>query len=59
MTLDHGREAEAFAAYLNASMGRPFDDPDEQRFFDQDLIKAKAQMERAWLESKPTLPEDR
>ena len=54
MTLDHGQEAEAYAAYLNASMGQPFDDPDEQALFDQDLIKARAQMERAWLENKPT-----
>jgi dienelactone hydrolase len=52
--LDHGEEAAAYAAYLFASQGRPFDDPDEQQAFDQDLIKARAQMERAWLENKPT-----
>lgn len=54
MTLDHAAETEAFAAYLNASMGHPFDDADEQALFDQDLIKARAQMELAWLEAKPT-----
>lgn len=47
-----GHATEAYAAYLN---GRhvEFDDPDEQRWFDEDLAKAKAAMEAAWLEAKP------
>ena len=28
-------------------------DPDEQLLFDQDLVRARAAMERAWLEAKP------
>lgn len=52
--LDVAAETLSYGHYLNASMGRPFDDPDEQLLFDQDLAKAKAQMERAWLEAKPT-----
>lgn len=52
MSLDHGAECEAYAAYLNTPRGLL--DDDEQALFDQDLIKAKAQMERAWLESTPT-----
>jgi hypothetical protein len=54
MRFDYGAEVEAYATYLNASMGQPFDDPDDQAHFNQDLIKAKAAMERAWLEAKPT-----
>ena len=46
-----GDETVAFAAYLNARI--PFDDPDEQRLFDEDLAKARAAMEAAWLEAKP------
>jgi len=52
--LDVAAETEAYGHYLNASRGRSFDDPDEQTLFDQDLVKAKAAMERAWLEAKPT-----
>lgn len=51
---DIAEETAAYAAYLFASQGRPFDDPDEQDQFDEDLAKAKAAMERAWLENKPT-----
>lgn len=50
--LDHGQEAAAYAAYLNAPRGVL--DDDEQALFDQDQAKARAQMERAWLENKPT-----
>ena len=50
--LDQAAEIEAYAAYLNAPRGVL--DHDEQALFDQDLVKARAQMERAWLESKPT-----
>jgi hypothetical protein len=28
-------------------------DSDEQQLFDQDLVRARAAMERAWLEAKP------
>lgn len=54
MPLNVATEIQAYAAYLFASQGRAFDDPDEQALFDQDLVKARAQMERAWLESHPT-----
>lgn len=50
--LDHAVEVEAYAAYLNAPKGVL--DVDEQPLFDQDLVKARAQMERAWLENNPT-----
>ena len=46
-----GAEIEAYAAYLNAP--RHVLDQDEQALFDQDLLKARAAMERAWLEAKP------
>lgn len=42
----------AYAAYLNAPRGVL--DDDEQALFDEDIVKARAQMERAWLENKPT-----
>jgi hypothetical protein len=42
---------EAYAAYLNAPRG--FLDSEEQLLFDQDLAKARAAMERAWLEATP------
>jgi hypothetical protein len=48
---DVGAEIEAYAAYLNAPRG--ILDSDEQVLFDQDLLKARAAMERAWLEAKP------
>jgi len=48
---DVGAETEAYAAYLNAP--RNVLDHDEQVLFDQDLRKARAAMERAWLEAKP------
>jgi hypothetical protein len=48
---DVGAETEAYAAYLNAPRG--ILDGDEQVLFDQDLRKARATMERAWLEAKP------
>lgn len=54
-----GDATEAYGHYLNA---RPraveHFDADALAEYDADLAKAKAQMERAWLESKPTLPED-
>jgi hypothetical protein len=48
---DIGAATEAYAAYLNAPRGVL--DSDEQQLLDQDLIKARAAMERAWLEAKP------
>lgn len=48
---DIGAATEAYAAYLNAPRGVL--DSDEQQLLDQDLIKARAEMERAWLEAKP------
>jgi hypothetical protein len=42
---------EAYAAYLNAPRGVL--DADEQMLFDQDLARARAAMERAWLETTP------
>jgi hypothetical protein len=42
---------EAYAAYLNTPRG--ILDAEEQQLFDQDLAKARAAMERAWLEAKP------
>ena len=48
---DVGGAVEAYAAYLNAPRG--ILDHDEQMLFDQDLVKARAAMERAWLEAKP------
>lgn len=42
---------EAYAAYLNAPRGvLP---SDEQELFDEDLARARAAMERAWLEATP------
>jgi hypothetical protein len=50
-TDDIGAATEAYAAYLNAPRGVL--DSDEQQLFDEDLVKARAAMEQAWLEAKP------
>jgi hypothetical protein len=42
---------EAYAAYLNAPRG--ILDREEQLLFDEDMARARAAMERAWLESTP------
>lgn len=42
---------EAYAAYLNAPRGVL--DSEEQLLFDQDMARARAAMERAWLETMP------
>ena len=42
---------EAYAAYLNAPRGVL--DSEEQLLFDQDMARARAAMERAWLETTP------
>ncbi len=48
---DVGVATEAYAAYLNAPRG--ILDGDEQVLFDQDMARARAAMELAWLESMP------
>ena len=48
---DVGGATEAYAAYLNAPRGVL--DSDEQILFDEDMARARAAMERAWLESTP------
>jgi hypothetical protein len=48
---DLAAATEAYAAYLNAPRG--ILDADEQQLFDEDLAKARAAMEEAWLEAKP------
>ncbi len=48
---DVGAATEAYAAYVNALRGALA--RDEQQLFDQDLVRARAAMERAWLEAKP------
>jgi hypothetical protein len=50
---DIGGAVEAYAAYLNAPRG--FLDSEEQVLFDQDMARARAAMERAWLEATPVL----
>lgn len=45
---------EAYAAYLNAPRGVL--DHDEQLLFDEDMARARAAMERAWLEATPVQP---
>jgi hypothetical protein len=48
---DVGGAVEAYAAYLNATRG--ILDSDEQMLFDEDMARARAAMERAWLETTP------
>jgi hypothetical protein len=48
---DVGGAVEAYAAYLNAPRG--ILDREEQVLFDEDMARARAAMERAWLESTP------
>jgi hypothetical protein len=42
---------EAYAAYLNAPRG--FLDDEEQQLFDEEMARARAAMESAWLEATP------
>lgn len=53
--MDIARETEAYAAYLNAPRGVLRHE--EQELLDEDTAKARAAMERAWLEAKPTTEE--
>ncbi len=46
---DVGVATEAYAAYLNAPRG--ILDSEEQTLFDEDLARARAAMELAWLEA--------
>ena len=48
---DLSRAVEAYAAYLNAPRG--ILDSEQQSLFDEDMARARAAMERAWLESTP------
>ena len=48
---DIGGAVEAYAAYLNAPRGVL--DREEQLLFDEDMARARAAMERAWLEATP------
>ena len=48
---DVGGAVEAYAAYLNAPRG--ILDHEEQLLFDEDMARARAAMERAWLETTP------
>ena len=48
---DVGVATEAYAAYLNAPRG--ILDSEEQTLFDEDMARARAAMELAWLESTP------
>jgi hypothetical protein len=45
---------EAYAAYLNTPRG--ILEPAEQEMLDEDLSKARAAMERAWLEAMLVRP---
>jgi hypothetical protein len=54
---DIGVATEAYAAYLNAPRGML--DTEEQVLFDEDMARARAAMERAWLEATPVLGEER
>jgi len=51
LSKDVGVATEAYAAYLNAPRG--ILDRDEQVLFDEDMARARAAMELAWLESTP------
>ena len=53
---DLAAATEAYAAYLNAPRGVL--DADEQQMFDEDLAKARAAVESAWLQAKPVRERD-
>lgn len=48
---DLAEATEAYAAYLNAPRGVL--DAAEQQLLDEDLAKARAALETAWLQAKP------
>jgi hypothetical protein len=49
--VDLAAATEAYAAYLNAPRG-VLDDT-QQEMFDEDLAKARAAVDTAWLQAKP------
>lgn len=52
-------EVEAFAAYSNGlERAREHYEPDELELYLQDMEKARAAMETAWLEQKPTIGDE-
>ena len=51
---DVSATTEAFAQYLNAP--REHLDPEQRDLLEEDTAKARAQMERAWLEATPVRP---
>ena len=50
-SFDLAEATEAYAAYLNAPRGVL--DAAEQQLLDEDLAKARAALETAWLQAKP------
>lgn len=53
---DLAQATEAYAAYLNAPRG--VFDAAEQQMLDEDLSKARAALETAWLKAKPVRQPD-
>jgi hypothetical protein len=53
---DLAAATEAYAAYLNAPRGVL--DASQQQMFDEDLAKARAAVETAWLQAKPVREPD-
>jgi hypothetical protein len=51
-------ETLAYAAYLNASFTERYEDAEDREHFAEDLVKARAAMETAWLEQHPTRARD-
>ena len=54
--LDLAAATEAYAAYLTAPRGVLADA--EQQMLDEDLAKARAALETAWLQAKPVRARD-
>ncbi len=55
-SFDLAAATEAYAAYLNAPRG--VFDAAEQQMLDEDLAKARAALETAWLQAKPVRQPD-
>lgn len=53
--IPHGEATRLYAAYLNAPREFFSHDEEEQKMFDQDTAKARAEMERSYLEEKPVV----
>ena len=57
--MSYAEDLDAYNAYRNGlARAREHYEPAELEKYEADLLKAKAAMERAWLESKPTLGEE-